>query len=279
MGASGDSEIVLVFVVAALGMFLLAVAIILFVFYYQRRMMAAKIRSQEREQEYQRELMQAIIDSQEQERERIARDLHDEVGGMLSTVKLNLSKVDMEIKKGQTESVSTGEAREMIDETIGNVRQISRDLMPPTLEEFGLAQALMELAQRIDETTSIKGSFHGKESATRLNSIAELALYRVVQELVNNSLKHSEADKIDIALHTNDEAVEITYQDNGKGFDMEAVTQESSSKGLGIRNLYNRVDLIDGSLDYQTSPGAGIDVKISVPLTDKSVRPIKTPKP
>lgn len=245
-----------------------AVLILLLTFlFYQRSMNKNKLQTKEMEAAYQKELMYATINSEEKERRRIARDLHDEVGAMLSTIKMNLGAVNIKLKKSGVEEDLTASTRNLLDDTITNVRQISKDLLPPTLEEFGLAQALNELAIKVEEASGIKIEKDIVDVKPRLATERELALYRVIQEMMNNAIKHSGATQFELVMREKYGMMQLSFADNGKGFDLNVVKKSKAGmQGLGLKNLENRVGAAGGTMTYTTAPGKGsrIDIALSV---------------
>ncbi len=240
-------------------MLLLAVFIILFVAMYQKKII-------KKQAEYQHGLLEATIQAQEKERKRIAKDIHDGVGTMLVTVKLKVIQIIQNAEKGRplrTDFVR--EAKMLIEETMANTYRISRDLLPPILEEFGLADALDDLCKRIDNSSNIAVRFLHEGNGQRLDSKIELALYRIAQELVNNSVKYAEADKIKVALKVEPGNIEMIVSDNGKGFDLQEVKQRPpGKKGLGLQNIESRMSVLNGKIMYGSDNGAGTMVTINV---------------
>ena len=240
-------------------MLLLAVFIVMFVVMYQKKMI-------KKQAEYQLGLLEVNIQAQENERKRIARDLHDDVGTLLSTVKLKIGQISQNAKRSHPlPSNFEREAKLLIDETIANTGRISRDLLPATLEEFGLVDALKELCDRINTSSNITVHFLHEGNGRRLKKKIELALYRMVQELVNNSVKHAEADKINVALKVESGQLEMIVNDNGKGFDFQKVKQRPPEKrGLGLRNMESRISVLNGKIMYESALGSGTKVTINV---------------
>src|SRR5687768_3477261 len=146
--SEGEIQIYLIIAVAIVAMLVMSGAIILFVVFYQKRMIKEQLKRQALEFEYQQKMMQAELESQESERRKLAADLHDSIGGMLSTIRVGMSTV----AKGLPNPHSIDETKRMLDDTISSVRRISRDLMPSTLEKFGLTYAIKELCERFEQT-------------------------------------------------------------------------------------------------------------------------------
>jgi two-component system NarL family sensor kinase len=256
-----SSDFILIFSVATVGMLGLAGAIILFVVFYQKRMIKEQMRHQALEFEYQQKMLQAELESQESERRRLAADLHDSIGGMLSTIRVGISTMGKQLPDPQ----SIDQTKQMLDDTITSVRRISRDLMPSTLEKFGLTHALRELCERFQETSKISIEFLQHEDFKSLDKTRELMIFRIVQELLNNAIKHSQATQIIVKLNA-DENLQVSVEDNGVGFDPEAFKKDKTSgKGLGLFNIENRARLLGARLAYDRELRQGSKTIITLP--------------
>jgi two-component system, NarL family, sensor kinase len=256
------TEIYIIIGIAVIALVLLAGAIILFVLYYQKKMVEAQVDRQQMELDYQRKMMEAALESQEIERRRVAGDLHDSIGAMLSTIRVSLI-THAKINKSEAEGIN--ESKKMLDETIDSVRRISRDLMPSTLEKFGLAQAVREMCDRFQSTSALPIIFHEEGETPPLLKNRELMIFRVVQELINNALKHSHATQIDVAF-INSDNLTVVVHDNGIGFNIaEHKSDKTPGKGLGLFNIENRVRVVGASVDFQSEPGKGSRISIIIP--------------
>ncbi|MDX5419021.1 MAG: sensor histidine kinase [Hymenobacteraceae bacterium] len=245
----------------------LAIGIILFVFMYQRRMLQHQEHLRQLQEARQRQLLDAALEAQEAERRRVARDLHDEVGGMLALVRLNIGQVALKAKGNEAAVETANRSKQLLDEAINSVRRISHDLLPVVLDKMGLAQSIKSLAHSIPPESGLEVQFTHNLEKERLDVRRELLLFRILQELLNNSLKYAEASLITVDLHRADGHLKLSYTDNGKGFDFDATQQNSNgSAGLGLKNLQSRVDLLDGSLYYFSGVGTGIKADIVIPI-------------
>lgn len=272
METSAEQNILFVIVIGTLGMLLLVVAIILFILVYQRRMISQKMKLQAMEKQHQQELLEATIDIQEQERNRIAQDLHDDIGAMLSAVKLGMNVIHRKVGQNEELTGLTTESKNMIDEAIGNVRRISKELLPATLQKFGLIPALDELCSKTTAATQRNIDFEHNDQQLRYDYKHELAVFRVSQELLNNSLKHAQATETKLALQCDNSQIELYFEDNGVGFDMNAVRERAGSKsGLGLKNIESRLSIVPTKIVYDTSPGEGF--KVNIRLTTPAIAP------
>ena len=251
-------------------MLMLAVGIIVFVVLYQRRMLQHQEQLRELQSVKQQQLLEATLNAQEEERRRVARDLHDEVGAMLALIRLNLHQMVSNTDcKDEKLHQNTQLMKQQLDEVLNSVRRISHDLMPVVLEKMGLAQALEALRKVFAANGQIGLKISYNDKTKRLNPKHELLLYRMVQELLNNTVKHAQATQVSIDLQFTPSETRLDYKDNGVGFDMASVQQEDKQQhgGLGIMSLQSRAALLDGSISISSAPGAGTIASIIVPTT------------
>lgn len=234
--------------------------VVFFVVFYQKRMLQKKMELQNIEAEYQRNMLQSTIDSQEKERKRIASELHDGVGAMLSAAKLNLGMLLSGAIPKEESAEAVDETKAMIDETIETVRRISKDLLPSSLEQFGISQAVEELCEKLTNP-STRIIFEHNDSNIDLDVHQELLLYRITQELINNALKHAQASEIKVIL--NAEPISLSVIDNGVGFDKELI-EGDIKKGVGLYNIENRVSLLNGELIFDTEKEKGTSITIKL---------------
>ena len=197
----GSGGVSLVLFLGTLGMLALTIGLILFIIIHQRKVIRYQQKLQEMEVEQQQIILNATIKLQEEERQRIAADLHDDAGPLLATARLYLNENLVNQDKA-TQLQSIFQARQILDDTIQLVRNISHSLMPPTLKNFGLESAVNDLFQKISGSGSINASSRFHDYSERLKTDKELILFRVIQELINNILKHSNASFIHITQNT-----------------------------------------------------------------------------
>jgi signal transduction histidine kinase len=207
--------------------------------------------------------LNALSEAQESERSRFAKDLHDGLGGMLSGVKLSLSNMKGNaMLSGQYVDVFE-RALDMLDNSIHELRRVAHNLMPESLVKFGLAASLKDFCDFINSSKVINVIFQQIGTYHRLEMSAEIVLYRVINELVNNALRHASATELIIQLNYDDHLLTLTVEDNGKGFDPSTLDQTT---GSGWPNIKSRIAYLKGSLDVQASPGNGTSVNITIPI-------------
>ena len=176
---------------------------------------------------------------------------------------MNLSAFENELQFSNTEQkLSFERIIGLVDESCKEVRTVSHQMMPNMLLKSGLGKAVAEFLDKIDQKV-IKVNLHVEGLQERLNEDVEIVLYRVLQECVNNVIKHSGASQLDIALIKDKDGISATIEDNGKGFDTQQIDEES---GIGLKNMKARIDYLNGSIDFDSSPGKGTLVAIHLPF-------------
>lgn len=206
-----------------------------------------------------------IINAEEKERKRIASDLHDGVGQMMSAAYMNLQAL-----KDQLETISPDEAElfskslNLVKESCDEVRQVSHNMMPNALLVKGLSKAVQEFIGQINQR-NIKINLSTEGIFQSLPTHVEGVLYRVIQESVNNVIKHAGASLLDISINQSEDGVDVMIEDNGKGFEKEQIQNE----GIGLSNIKSRIHYLGGTVEWNTSPGNGTLVAVYIPLTQK----------
>jgi signal transduction histidine kinase len=257
-----NKEFFLVFLIGLAIVLLLAFTIIVFVIAYQKRMLNEKLKREKLEVAYQQKILKATLISQENERSRIATDLHDSVGAMLSTIRLTLHATESQLNENNLFANS----KQMLDETIETIRRISRDLLPVNLEKFGLSNTLQEMAERITQSGKVKVLFKEEGEKHLIKKESEVQVFRIIQELLNNSLKHAEATEIVLQMRWSDKLV-LLIKDNGKGFELPKEENFNEIKtGVGLHSINLRTKLLAGTLTIKTEKQKGSEFLITVPL-------------
>jgi signal transduction histidine kinase len=205
----------------------------------------------------------AVFYAEEKERKRIASDLHDGVGQTMSAVKMNLSALQNELKDlDYNQKSAFAKAIQLVDNSCKEVRTVSHNMMPNALLKTGLADAIREFIHQIDNRI-IKIDLYAEGLNEKLDSNTETVLYRVIQESVNNVIKHSGANHLDISLIKDSDGLSITIEDNGKGFDL---TDKHKFEGIGLKNIQSRIQFLKGTAEWQSQPNMGTLVAIHIPL-------------
>ncbi len=203
--------------------------------------------------------MQSMLEGQEIERERISKDLHDSLGGLLSTIKLQFDSVQAKMDDvGELKEYKS--ANKMLDTAVNEVRSISQNLQPGALSELGLIPALKDLFNRFDDETYPEIDFQYYSIPDKIPTMISLSIYRVIQELLHNTIKHAKAKEILIQINTEDDEMVIQFEDDGVGYD----PQNLARKGMGLENIRSRINYLKGQLSTESSDGNGTSTLIHV---------------
>ncbi len=209
--------------------------------------------------------IKAVIETEEKERIRIARDLHDGIGQLLSAAKMNLSSIEKKIEiKGAEQQSAFKNAVDLLDESVKEVRAVSHNMMPNTLLKLGLASAVREFITKIQNMPDLKVRLEIVGMGERLEQEQESILYRVIQEVISNIIKHAKASELVLQLVRHEKELSVIIEDNGVGFDTSKINDFG---GIGLKNILSRVEFINGSVHFDSAPGRGTSVLIDVPLS------------
>ena len=213
----------------------------------------------------------AVIEAEEKERQRIARDLHDGVGQMMSAAKMNLSALESELKFTNEDQVRFEKIIDLVDDSCKEVRHVSHNMMPNVLLKNNLASAIHDFVEKLDKK-ALQIHLYTEGLDERLDSNTETVLYRVIQECVNNVIRHASATQLDISVIRDNDGISATVEDNGKGFD---TGDNKKSEGLGLKNIRTRIEYLKGTVEFDSTPGRGTAVSLHVPLniTPKNQEP------
>lgn len=247
---------------AMIGMGFLVVSFIGLMIYNSNKVLRQKRKLQEAELHYQKELLYAVIDSQEKERQRIGSDLHDEVGATLSALRLIIE--DFTGKAGvlpEADRFCT-QSKTIIDEVITNVRAISHDLSPMGKENHDFLDALEDLMDKVNQTGKIQIHIEKpEEQLSKLPGTTSLALYRVFSELINNTIKHANAQTIQLSIQEQEDQLLFCYTDDGIGLPVE---QGQTKQGIGMRNIESRLRMIQSDFVIKNAEKGGFEMNIKL---------------
>jgi signal transduction histidine kinase len=235
------------------------------VFLYNRYQLRQNNKYQKELNRQQNELFNAIAAAQDQERKRIAQDIHDSLGSILSAAKLKLSALkesQLLLSEEQAEKYQT--TLQLLDEASAELRSISHNIMPATLSKLGLIAALKNLSNTISSHSGLQINFLTHDFTERIPEQTEMSIYRIVLELINNIVKHAQANKATVQLIKYPDYINLSVEDNGRGFDYKNALLEK--KGIGLGNILSRVDYLRGKINVDSLPGRGTTVIIDVPL-------------
>ncbi len=245
---------------------IIAVLVISLIFIFYRNQQTKQRARQAAELAAQKEMRtRSIVETEEKERIRIAKDLHDGVGQLLSAAKLNLSSLESKLSmKGTEQETAFKNAVDLLDESVKEVRAVSHNMMPNTLIKLGLASAVREFITKIQNTPDLKVNLEIVGMNERLEQEKESILYRVIQELISNIIKHAKATELTMQLIRHEKELSVVIEDNGRGFDVNKI---NDFEGIGLKNIISRVEFINGSVHFDSAPGKGTTVLIDVPIT------------
>lgn len=223
-----------------------------------------KIEKEKRANE--KRFLSILIQAEDNERKRLAKDLHDGLGPLLSTIKMSLSALKKPNNKEQ-EKIILDNLDKVVVESMKSIKEISDNLNPHVLDNFGLDKAINNFIQKITTTGDIKIKYTSNLNDLRIEVSKETVLYRVLCELINNTIKHANANKININLYYDIHNISLTYKDNGRGFELDNLFKPQE-KGTGIYNIYNRINSLKGFVNIDSKINNGTIVKIKIPFSN-----------
>jgi signal transduction histidine kinase len=205
------------------------------------------------------------ITTLEKERTRMAADLHDEVGPVLSAVKLRLNSLDLHDHEDREEVMKTNQ---QIDNLLRRMREISFDLMPNSLLRNGLTTALAEFIEYCGRTSQLKIRFQYTD--VHPSQQQSINIYRIVQEIIHNTIKHADATEVLIEMRKEKNRIVLATQDDGNGFNYEAKSKESP--GMGLRNLHSRTEIMGGKMFFESRKGKGTTYIFEIPTVENEIK-------
>lgn len=211
---------------------------------------------------FEKRIMNAIIETEEKERKRFSEDLHDELGSLLSTIKIYINTIHKEDVEAKKKDELVNFTNELIDQAIQNTKIIANNLSPNVIKKFGLVSAISSFCEKINVSTGIDITFNADDYTHQLTEDEEISIYRITSELINNTVKHANASSIKIRIKSIDSLLVITYADNGNGFDFDD-TLLNNMKGLGLQNIVTRINSLNGAFNILKQPkGFAIDIEL-----------------
>lgn len=229
---------------------------------YKQKQKLQQQRINELETEKQLMATEAVLKGEEQERTRLAKDLHDGLGGMLSGIKYSLNTMKGNLIMTPENAQAFERSMDMLDSSIKEMRRVAHNMMPEALVKFGLDTALKDFCNDINQNGALKVNYQsiGLENAS-IDQTTSITIYRIVQELLNNTMKHAAATNAIVQVSKTDQVLSVTVEDDGKGFDK---TLLNTARGIGWDNIQNRVEFLKGRLDIDSQPGKGTSVHIEL---------------
>jgi two-component system NarL family sensor kinase len=258
---SDENQVVTIVIIGVLLLLLMAIALLIFFFFSRKKIVEKELRNKNQELEHQKEMIHASIQTQEIERKRIAQDLHDEISSKLNVILLNSNlMMDGSLSPKEYTTINNS-VLDVTKRTLESARKLAHDLLPPILEEFGLTSAIEELVDDFNISKKVSINCQLDYHKDYLEVTKELHLFRIIQELINNSIRHGKAKEICLGITKEGSELAINYSDNGIGFDSK---DSKNSKGLGTKNIESRVEILDGLLTINSEINKGIQVSIII---------------
>ncbi len=256
-----ENQVIAIILIGVLLLLLMGVALLLFFFFSRKKIIEKELEKKSLEINHQKEIIQSIIVTQEKERKRIAQDLHDDISSKLNVINLNANLLkDGDLTEEEFIKVNNG-ILEATDKTLESARKIAHNLLPPILDKFGLKDAIEELADSFNNSRKINIKYTLDYPKEYLNPQNELHFFRIVQELINNSVRHGKAKNSTINISLKNNSLLFNYTDDGIGFNSNNVDHK---KGLGMKNIESRVSLLQGNYIIDTAENNGFKIKISI---------------
>lgn len=212
-----------------------------------------------------RKILSKIIETEEKERKRVAKDLHDGLGPLLSSIKLYVNELQSPDSDDKEKTEMLKYTNELIDDAVSSTRTIANNLMPGIITDYGLVKALQSFCNKLNISKSINVTLQADNENRRYDKTIEITLYRVLMELINNTIKHASAKDIVINFKFDGRILYVNYKDNGIGFDI-AKTLKDPKIGLGLNNIINRVKSMQGMCEMKSTKGSGLEVKIEIDI-------------
>jgi PAS domain S-box-containing protein len=233
--------------------------------YGNEKLILSISRNMSERKELERKILSVVIQTEERERERFSKDMHDGLGPLLSTIKLYVNElVNEEVEKDEKQKM-VQYTNELIDEAVTSTRNISNNLMPRVIHEFGLEKAVESFCNKVNTTNKINIIFKVSNIDRSLDKNVELILFRVISELINNTLKYAQAKNIVIRLDKEGNKIRLHFADDGIGFDVENIMNKKNT-GMGLKNIISRIRSINGNCNFISNKNQGfkIDIEIDV---------------
>lgn len=263
------SDLTYLVIIGIAVMLLMVVSILLAVIFNQRKKEQHRIAMEKLREQQQNQLIEAAIKSEEGERHRIAETLHDEVGAILSSARLHFSNIKSN-QFDERDRQLMDKSKELMDEAIQKVRSISHNLHSSLLKEFGLNEAIRNFLKKTVQGTLIGVQTALDQNYENKNSPIDINVYRIIQELVNNCLKHAHADFIQLSSHLENEQMTFTLIFNGQGLRQEEFEElRYKPEGLGLKNIQNRIILLKGNIFFEKRKSDN-RIILTIPLTNES---------
>jgi PAS domain S-box-containing protein len=220
-------------------------------------------RNTEDRKRLERKLLSVVIQTEEKERERFSKDMHDGLGPLLSAIKLYVNELDSDEMDPGERKAFVKHINELIDDAVVSTRTISNNLMPRVIHEYGISKAVTSFCNKINQTNQLKINYVEEGIPLDLDPNIQLILFRVISELINNTLKHAQATEVAIFLRMDSKHIKLDFSDNGVGFDVSGVLQDKNT-GIGLKSIMSRISSIKGRMELFSEKGKGFRIEIEI---------------
>lgn len=255
-----EKEIVAIILYTSLFFMIVAVVLIVFFYFSRKKIIQKELEKKDLILQYQKEQLHAIIITQEEERKRIAQDLHDDISSKLNIVSLNSHLLTApNLTEAETAEI-TENIINLTTKALDNSRKIAHNLLPPVFEKFGLNAGIEELCEEFESSKSVKTHYKNEIDFDDNDIDRHLHVFRILQELMNNSLRHGKATELWISFANKDGVNICDYEDNGVGFDS---SNDENQKGLGMKNIDSRISFLEGTINITSEINNGIVVNFT----------------
>jgi two-component system NarL family sensor kinase len=265
----GEINIPWVLIAGTMIMLLMVFAIIFFVIIHQRKVIRYQLELKKANEEQRNKLTQAAVESEETKRKIISSELHDDVGALLSTVKLYLSQIQPAHLKDPAKINILNNCKELLNDAVQNVRNLSATLQPITIRDFGLLITFQHFCEKLNHSLDLKTSFTVQGKIDRFLVEHELAVFRILQELTSNLIKHANAQSINFSLlRKNNDILQIFIEHNGDGLSQQEFEQKLYHvEGFGLKNIQNRLNILKGNIRFEKNNNLMNIISVQIPIT------------
>lgn len=255
-----DNQTGLILLSGILLMFVMGVTLLSFFYFSKKKIIQKELEKKDIELQHSKELLEATLEIQEKERKRIAQDLHDDISSTLNVVSLNCHLLTLENlgKEKEAEIIST--IVDLSSKVLENSRRIAHNLFPPVFDKFGLNAGVEELVKEFNTIGNIMVIYKSSIEFSNSERERHMHVFRILQELMNNSVRHGKATHINIAFDSINNKTTCFYNDNGKGFDTQSL---ETKKGLGMKNIQSRINFLKGSMTIDSKVNKGTNITFS----------------
>lgn len=253
-------QIIKAFLFILFAFFSVFLTLVLFFYFSRKKIVKIAVEKKNQEIMYQKEILQSVIQTQEEERMRIAQDLHDDISSKLNIVSLNTHLLKTPNLSESEHIEITNNIIDLTKKALENSRRIAHDLLPPVFEKFGLHAAIEELVLEFSTAKNVQIQYENELEFSALDVNKQLHIFRILQEVLNNSMRHGKATSISITFVSKNHRNTCIYTDNGVGFDTNSVNQK---RGIGMQNIESRVNFLGGTINVQSEINKGVQIEFN----------------